>query len=408
MDEAFTLLLTGILVCLALLIHWGSRKTSVPALVGYLILGFLLRVADGPGQFLTEPIVTRLDFLANIGVVVLLFRVGLHSNLAALLQQLRTARAIWLGNVLLSGVAGYLTAHYLLGFATLPSMYVAVALTATSVGVSVGIWEESEALESSAGQTLVDVAEMDDISAVILMSVLLAVTPALQTGSSDAILSAVFRAGGVVIAKLLLFGGFCYAFSRFGERPLTRLYARVAPMPDPMLMLVATGFVIAAFAGLLGFSIAIGAFFGGLVFSRDPEAVTLTRPFAVLYDLFTPFFFISIGLHIDPPALITATTGGMVLFAAAALGKFFGAAGAALSSFGWSGAVLLGVSMIPRAEIAMILMRQGQQLGDSVVPPGAYAAMVFVAATTCIVSPLILRPLLDRWAKQPQRETEQE
>jgi Kef-type K+ transport system membrane component KefB len=277
-------------------------------------------------------------------------------------------------------------------------------LTATSVGVSVAIWRESDALKSTNGQMLVDVAEMDDISAIILMSLLLALTPVLQDGTTDALLPTVLQTGGSVLLKLLLFGGFCYAFSRFAEHPLTRLYARIKPMPDPMLMLAATGFVIAALAGLLGFSIAIGAFFAGLIFSRDPEAVTLSKPFSVLYDLFTPFFFISIGLHIDPQALTSATVAGIVLLAAAALGKFLGAGGIALRVTGIHGAVLLGISMIPRAEIAMILMQQGQEQGESVVTSDAYAAMVLVSATSCTLTPLILRPMLARWGKR-QRST---
>jgi Kef-type K+ transport system membrane component KefB len=405
MAEAFALLLAGILIWLSLLAHWGLRRTSVPALLGYLVLGFLLRLTDAAWGFLTEGMMVRLDFLANLGVATLLFRVGLQSNLAGLLAQLRKARIIWLGDVLISGGIGYLTAYYLLGLAMLPSLYVAAALTATSVGVSVAIWRESNSLESTNGQTLVDVAEMDDISAIILMSLLLALTPVLQGGTTDALLPTVLQTGGSVLLKLLLFGGFCYAFSRFAEHPLTRLYERVQPMPDPMLMLAATGFVIAALAGLLGFSIAIGAFFAGLIFSRDPEAVTLTKPFSVLYDLFTPFFFISIGLHIDPQALTSATVAGIVLLAAAVLGKFLGAGGAALCVAGFNGAVLLGVSMIPRAEIAMILMQQGQQQGESVVPSDAYAAMVFVSATTCMVTPLILRPMLDRWGKREEGAT---
>lgn len=396
MEEALGILLIGLLIGLSLLSHWVLRQTSVPALVGYLVLGFLLSATDGKWKFLTEEMLVRLDFFGQIGVVILLFQVGLKSDLRSLLKQLRQARDIWLGNVLVSGGAGYVAAHYLLGFAMLPSLYIATALTATSVGVSVAIWEDANALDTRTGQTLVDVAEMDDITAVILMSLLLALTPALQNGASDTLLPTVLRTGGALTGKLLLFCGFCYAFSRFAEGPLARFNERIEPMPDSMLMLVATGFVIAAIAGLLGFSLAIGAFFAGLVFSRDPIAVILSRPFAVLYDLFTPFFFISIGLHVDPQALTSAFVPGVVLFAAAGLGKFVGAGGTAVRAVGYNGAVLLGISMIPRAEIAMILMRQGEALGPTVVPAEAFAGMVFVSAATCIVTPVILRPMLGR------------
>lgn len=396
MEESLGILLIGLLIGLSLLSHWVARKTSVPVLVAYLLLGFLFSATNATWEFLTEDMMVRLDFFGHIGIVILLFHVGLKSNPGSLLKQIRKARTIWLSNVLVSGGVGYVAAYYLLGFAILPSLYIATALTATSVGVSVAIWREANALESPSGQILVDVAEMDDITAVILMSLLLALTPSLQNGASDELLPTVLRTGGALLAKLVLFCGFCYAFSRFAERPLTYLYERIEPMPDSMLMIVATGFVISAIAGLLGFSVAIGAFFAGLVFSRDSRAVLLTRPYVVLYDLFTPFFFISIGLHIDPEALTSAIVPGIVLFAAAGLGKFLGAGGAAVRAVGRGGAVLLGISMIPRAEIAMILMRQGQALGPAVVPAEAFAGMVFVSAGTCIVTPLVLRPMLAR------------
>ncbi len=396
MEESLGILLIGLLIGLSLLSHWVLRQTSAPALVGYLVLGFLLSAADARWEFLTEAMYVRLDFLGHIGVVVLLFHVGLKSDLRSLLKQLRQARDIWLSNVLVSGGVGYVAAYYLLGFAMLPSLYIATALTATSVGVSVAIWEEADVLDTGTGQTLVDVAEMDDITAVILMSLLLALTSSLEDGGGDTLLPTLVRTGGAVIGKLVLFCGFCYAFSRFAEGPLARFYERIEPMPDSMLMLVATGFVIAAIAGLLGFSVAIGAFFAGLVFSRDPKAVILTRPYKVLYDLFTPFFFIAIGSHVDPQSLTSAVVPGVVLLAAAGIGKFVGTGVAAVRTSGRRGAVLLGISMIPRAEIAMILMRQGQAFGPSVVPAEAFSGMVFVSAATCIMTPLVLRPMLGR------------
>lgn len=78
------------------------------------------------------------------------------------------------------------------------------------------------------------------------------------------------------------------------------------------------------------------------------------------------------------------------------LGKKAILGAAAVRAVGYHGAVLLGISMIPRAEIAMILMWQGQALGPAVVPAAAFAAMVFVTATTCILTPFVLRPMLAR------------
>jgi Kef-type K+ transport system membrane component KefB len=207
--------------------------------------------------------------------------------------------------------------------------------------------------------------------------------------------------GGLFLAKLFLFAGLCYLFSQYLERGLIHLTALLEPAAGLMLTVLGLGLVIAALASWLGFSLAIGALFAGLVFSRDPEAVKTEAAFNDLYAFFTPFFFVGIGMQIDPATAAQGLGLGAVLLIAAILGKFIGAGLPALLVTGASGAVLLGVSMIPRAEIAMVIVDQGHQLGEGAVPAVVYAGMVIVSAGSCVLAPLALRPLLHRW---PQRE----
>lgn len=402
LDHSTILLLTGSLIAVSLLIKSGFQKIGLPALVGYLLVGFTLRSTNLFPGVVGESAATPLNFLADIGVVALLFRVGLESDLQGLMSQLRNASGVWFGNVLLSGLVGYLTANVILGYPLVPSLYIAVALTATSVAVPVAVWREAKALNSSDGNLLLDAAELDDVSAILLMSLLFAIVPILLSGENGALVPTILETTGKLTLKLLIFGGFCYLYSKFFEHRMTRLFERLEPMPDPMLMLVATAFLIAAFAGLLGFSIALGAFFAGLVYSHDPEAVQLSRPFVVLYDMFTPFFFIVIGMNIDPQLITMVMLPGLILFVAAVLGKVVGTMLPASPRIGWAGSFLIGLSMVPRAEISMIVMRHGQSRGEEVVPPEAYAAMVLVSAATCLLPPLILRPLIARWKQTAQ------
>ncbi|MEZ5361586.1 MAG: cation:proton antiporter [Bryobacterales bacterium] len=88
-------------------------------------------------------------------------------------------------------------------------------------------------------------------------------------------------------------------------------------------------------AGWLGISVAVGALFAGLMFSRDPEAVKLEAGFSTIYALFTPFFFLNIGFGFDPRALGSAAGVGVVLYVAAVVGKFFGAGFPLVFREGW-------------------------------------------------------------------------
>jgi len=398
------ILVVGLSIILAMLIKAVFRRLRLPALVGYLFLGFTFRLFDTEQDvFLSESALWGFQFLGEIGIIVLLFRVGLESNVKGLLGQLSRASRIWIGDILLSGVFGFLVSFYLLHFALLPSLFVMVAFTATSVGVSVGVWQDANAMTSGNGELLLDVAELDDISGILLMSLLLVLAPILKVAWSAAVFSLVLKTTGALLLRLTVFVVCCVIFATFAERRLTRFISTREIQPDPMLTVSGIGFIIAALAGLLGFSGAIGAFFAGLVFSRDPEAVKIDASFAAVYDLFSPFFFIGLGLNIDPAVLAPALVPGLLLLLAAVFGKLIGAGGPALLFTNRKSALLLGLSMIPRAEIAMVIMYHGLRMGAWAVPAELYAAVTLVSAATCVLVPLVLYPLLQRW---PQRERE--
>lgn len=391
------ILLVGVAIALAIPIKYYLERMGVPVLIGYLVLGLLLNLADAQWQFLSSVGNEIFAFLAQLGVIALLFRVGLESNLAELIGKLPSASTIWLGDVFVSALLGFITPYFLLGLAPIPSLFISIAMTATSVGVSLGVWQEEDATQSENGELLLDVAEMDDISGVILMGLLLAVAPAIRDSGMSSILPVIARTSGVFFIKAIVFGAFCFFFSRYIEEKLTKFISQIEPPPDPMLEVVGIGFIIAALSEMLGFSFAIGGFFAGLVFSRDPEAVKIDASFQSLYELFTPFFFIGIGLQIEPDALSAAVGIGLVLLVAAVLGKVLGAGGLAVLKTGWTGGVLLSISLVPRAEIATIVMERGLQLGEWAVTPKVFAATILVSAVTSIVAPLLLRHLLQKW-----------
>lgn len=399
-DFPTLILLTGVVVVLTLLGKAALDRLGVPALIGYFGLGFLIRVLDSRWAILQGGANELLLFLAKIGLVMLLFRIGLESDIRGLAAQLRRAAVIWVGDVCISGVAGYVAAFYLLGLGWITSLIVATAFTATSVGISVAVWQGAGALKSANGELLLDLAEMDDISAVVLLALLFAVLPVLKEGGQGSLLPLVARHSGIFLIKLLAFGACCYLFSRFGEGRITAFFRRLEPAPDPMITVAGIALIVAALAEVLGFSLAIGAFFAGLVFSGDPEAVKMEASFLPLYELFSPFFFIGVGLQIDPGVITAAVGPGMVLAVVAILGKVIADGIPVFLMRGGASGLLIGASMVPRAEIAMVVMQKGLLLGDWAVPSRVFGAMVVVSAVSCIFSPFVVRWLLNRWPQQ--------
>jgi len=386
-------LLTGLLLLLSLLLRLTVPERFVPHFVLYLLIGIGLATLDREFAVFGPFVDDGLGFLAEIGIIILLFRVGMTSDIQGLREQLPRASWVWLGNVAISAVFGYVAARYLLGLDWLTSTVIAVALVATSVGVTVSIWEHEGLLKTRQGETLLDVAELDDLTSIILLTLLFALLPNIR-GEGGFTMTALGAETGWILLKLALFVGALFVFSLKLEPRITRfLRARESPQ-ELTVFVAATGIIIAGIAEMLGLSAAIGAFFAGLAVGRDDELVRRAVALPTLLNFFTPFFFIGVGLQMTASWADIFTVTTLVLLVAAILGKFIGAALPAYFTFGAMGAVCLGVSMIPRAEIALVVMQKALQQG--IVSDAIFSSLVIVAAITTLMTPAILHQIFTR------------
>ena len=374
-------LLVGILIVLSRLAKAALERLNLPDLLGYLFIGMALRLVEGTGllRFVDGPQV--LSFLAQLGIVALLFRIGLECTPKNLLRRLSGATRIWIANITLSLGAVLGVALFLLDWALLPSLFAAVALTATGIGVSVRIWRHTDQLGSAKGALMLDVAELDDLSGVVLLALLTALVPQLQAGLSADLVGPM---------ALLALGGLLFA--QYLEHPLTHWLHDIQPRPDLMISVLGIGLVGAGLAALLGFSAAIGAFFAGLIFSRDPLSVKIDASFDSLSDLFIPFFFLHVGFALDLSLLFGNLGAVLLLFAAAVVGKGLGSFMPVMNRLRPSSALTFAVALVPRSEITLLVMQRGLDLG--VVSPDAFAVVVAVVILTMGTVPLALRLLL--------------
>jgi Kef-type K+ transport system membrane component KefB len=242
---------------------------------------------------------------------------------------------------------------------------------------------------------MLDVAELDDISGIALLALLFAVLPYLAARDQP-LGPALMAAAASFAARVAAFAGLCYLFARYAEPRVTALSSGLRTASARMLLVTGSGFVIAATAEGLGLSLAVGALFAGIAFSRDPVAVRVEARFDDLYAFFVPFFFIGIGLSVEPGDLTGSLVPALILLAAAIAGKLLGGGIPALGVTSAAGALAIGTSLVPRAEIALYVARQAHEAGSDVLPARGYAALVLVALATTLIAPLALRPLLGR------------
>jgi len=387
-------LLTGLLLLVSLLLRLTVNERYVPHFVLYLLIGIGLSTINQQTGLLGSFAQKGLGFLAELGIIILLFRVGMTSDIRGLREQLPRASWVWLGNVAISAVFAYVAAAHVLSLDWLTSTVIAVALVATSVGVTVSIWEHEGLLKTSQGETLLDVAELDDITSILLLTLLFALLPEIRTDQGF-LLSALSLEAVWILLKLSLFVGALAVFAIKLEPRITRFLRNRETQQELTVFVAATGIIIAGIAELLGLSAAIGAFFAGLAVGRDEEVVRRAVALPALMNFFMPFFFIGIGLQMTASWADIFTVTTLVLLVAAVFGKFLGAALPAYFTFGAVDAVCLGVSMIPRAEIALVVMQKALQ--QDIITDAIFSSVVIVAAITTLMTPAILHQIFARW-----------
>lgn len=386
----------GALLVGSFLLRHFFEKLGIQALISYLLMGVAITALDTHFHFLGGGANRIMLFMSNIGLLIVLFRTGLESDTKALKDELAPASLIWIGNFILSGLLGYITAYYVLGFGLITSLVIAAAFTPTSIAVSTGIWREAGMMGRRESNLLLNVAQMGDVSGVAALALLLALVPILEQGGS--ILSpVVFQALGYFLLCLFAFSLGCFLFARYLEAPITEMFQKISKTDSCLMLLtVGTAFMIASIAEGLEVSLAVGALFAGLVFSQNPKAHEIDNMIIPIYNLFAPFFFIGVGLAIEPELFIKGIGFGAVLLVPAVLGKVVGGLIPALRYLNMTSALAVSISLVPRAEIMLVIAGSAKAYGAGILPDELFAALVFISAMSCVLTPAVVRPLLKK------------
>jgi len=373
--ERFLLLLAVILITAKVLGEIAER-IGQPAVVGELLAGVIL----GPSLIgFVDPALPGLHMIAEIGVVLLLFGIGLETDLKRLLSVGGAAVTVAVVGVVLPFALGYAVSR-MLGLAILPAIVAGAALTATSVGITARVLSDLGQLTSVEGQIVLGAAVIDDVIGLLI----LAVVSDLVAGNSPSVIGVVRRAAVVFgfLAAVLVVG-------RFIVPRAFALVARTGKEHTLATMALALAFLLAVLASELGSALIIGAFAAGLVIAPTEHAHAVERGIVRLANVFVPVFFVAVGAAVDVstlgsrPVLVV----GIALTTVAIIGKF--AAGYAPV---WVRArkTLIGVGMIPRGEVGLIFAQTALSAGA--INGGEYSAlMLMVLVTTFIVPPLLRR-----------------
>ena len=356
------------------------KRIGQPPIIGEILGGIVV----GPAGLGLYQLNAETLLFAEIGVVLLLFQVGVETRLHDLVRVGGTAAAVGALGVALPFVAG-IGLGFVLGYPIEVGVFLAAALVATSVGITSGVLGSLGALGTMSGRVILGAAVIDDVLAMLILAV--------ATG---------LAAGDVSPDRIAILIGLAFAFIGIvvigGTRLLRRRrslltdpeFAETPFLPGMIIMLG-----LAALAATIGLAAIIGAFLAGMVVGESSEKHALEEEVAPVAAFFTPFFFGSIGAQIDLVGLADwAVLGTLVLVVAVAIAtKFMGALLGAIR-LGRERAVLIAAGMVPRGEVGIVVAGLGLQLGA--IQSATYSVVVGMAIITTLLIPPFLPGLVRR------------
>ena len=387
MEHASDILFTLFIVFVAAQIGGEiAQRLKLPGVVGEIAAGCVI----GPsllGWITPEQTATGtpLDVLAEIGVVLLLFSVGLETRLEDLKKVGKVAFLVGVLGVLVPFGMGSVWAHGS-GFDWDKSLFVAAAFVATSAGITARVLQELNALQRVESKVILGAAVIDDILAMLLLGVVVS----MQGGGGFNLSHLLMVLAGAIgfIAVVGLGGAQVMRWnSSWLEKPL-------APH-SPLMIVLALCLGLAYLSTLFGLAAIIGAFLAGMIASETRQQHTLEKQTMPLLALLTPFFFVVTGSKIDLHEL--ANTDALLMLAAvtaiAIVSKLAGGWLGSLS-LGKHSATIIGFGMVPRGEVGVVIASLG--LAAGVFNNRIYAIIVAMSLLTAMVTPPVLAWLLKR------------
>ena len=391
---------------LACLFGLIAVRLRLPALVGYLLAG----IAVGPftpGYVADAGLASQ---LAEIGVILLMFGVGLHFSIADLLAVRRIAVPGAIVQIAVATGLGALVSH-LWGWSWGTGLVFGLSLSVASTVVLLRALEDRGILESADGRIAVGWLIVEDLVTVLALVLLPAVAGVIGAGAPSAGVTAGAHgaaAGGSLLTTLgltlLKVGGFVAVMMAGGRRVVPWLLGRVVGTGSRELftlavLAVALGVAVGA-AALFGVSFALGAFFAGVIVSESDfsrEAATRALP---LQHAFAVLFFVSVGMLFDPAIILRQPLSLLALVAIVVIGKSLAAFGIVLAfRYSLHTALVISASLAQIGEFSFILVALGVSLG--LVPSEAQGLVVAGALISITLNPFVFGAVepLSRWLR---------
>lgn len=384
------------------------ERIDQPAVLGELIVGIVMGNLVLAGFEGAEPLKTNaiIAALAEIGVVLLLFEVGLETELAEMRKVGWSSLFVAVAGVVAPFLLGWgVSAYFLPGESRLAHLFIASVLCATSVGITARVLKDLRKLSTREARIILGAAVIDDVIGLLLLAVIVGVVGATNSGLQFSLIGV-----GWIGLKALAFFAIAFAIGRFAVPPVFRGGGLLKTRGVLLALAIAFCFGLSWMAAKVGLAPIVGAFAAGLVLEEVHFKPFLERGERNLHDLlspvtsiFVPIFFVLMGMKVDLRTLANRSILGfaVLLTIAAIVGKQI--CSLAVAERGIN-RLAVGLGMVPRGEVGLIVAGIGATLvlpnsagvPEPVVNAATFGAVVIMVFVTTLVTPPALKWALAR------------
>jgi CPA2 family monovalent cation:H+ antiporter-2 len=366
----------AVILCVAAVTTVVFQRIHQPVVLGYLMAGLIV------GPHLPVPLFASTEVahtLSELGVILLMFSLGLEFSLSKLIRIAPTGGVIAVIECSLMVWLGY-AAGRLLGWSGYQSLFTGAVVAISSTTIVVKAFAE-KGIKGPLYETVLGVLIGEDLIAILLLAVLTAIASGAGL-SAGALALAVGRLAGFLVGTM--------AVGMLVVPRLMRFVVRLGRAETTVVASVGISFAFALIARKLGFSVALGAFLGGALVAESGESKKIEPLIEPVRDMFAAVFFVSVGMLIDPRLVLEHWGAILALTAVVVGGKVLGVTiGAFIAGNGIRTSVQAGMSLAQIGEFSFIIAGLGTSLG--VVGDFLYPIAVAVSAITTLLTPWLIR-----------------
>jgi monovalent cation:H+ antiporter-2, CPA2 family len=382
----------AVVLCVAAVATVVFQRLHQPVVFGYLLAGMII------GPHISIPLVAdpqTVRALSELGVILLMFSLGLEFSVRKLVQVSQKAGAVALFECTVMVSVGYLVGQ-MLGFTRMESIFAGAITGISSTTIIVKAFQELK-IRGRVTELVFGILIIEDLIAIFLLTILTTISRSGAIGPTDLAMTAV---------RLVMF---LAGLIGFGILTVPRAIRAVQKLEQPETTLVASigiCFAAALLALSFGYSVALGAFIAGSLVAESGQQVEIEQLVRPVRDMFAAIFFVSVGMMIDPTALTQHWAAVVSLTLAVIIGKVFAVTiGAFLAGHGRRAAMKAGMSLAQIGEFSFIIASVG--VASGAIGGWMYPVAIAVSAITTLTTPLLIRlsnkaaASIDHWLPEP-------